>query len=203
VESLLNKLQSKESSSSVCNQYQEPELLENLRVYLAEISRRKSKILIVGEAPGYKGCRLTGIPFTSGTIIRLSPSPLFATDRNRFKVYESLPETSAEVVWGFFDACDNLPLFWNSFPFHPHQLHDPHSNRKPTAAELREGEEYLRLLVDAFKPLTLVGIGRVAQKTLRHTFPDWKVFNVRHPARGGKYEFIQGMEAVLSNCTRS
>jgi uracil-DNA glycosylase len=194
VKSFLKKLQRRESSALVCNQYQEPELLENLRIYLEEISSRKSKILIVGEAPGHKGCRLTGIPFTSGTIIRLSPSPLFATDRNRFKVHESLTETSAEVVWGLFDAQDNPPLFWNAFPFHPHQLHDPNSNRKPNAAELREGEEYLQLLVDAFKPLTLVGVGRVAQKKLKFSFPDWEVFNIRHPARGGKNEFIKGMD---------
>jgi len=32
--------------------------------------KNKSKILIVGEAPGYKGCRITGIPFTSGACIR-------------------------------------------------------------------------------------------------------------------------------------
>lgn len=37
----------------------------NLADYLRLMARREPTLLLVGEAPGYRGCRLTGIPFTS------------------------------------------------------------------------------------------------------------------------------------------
>ena len=41
----------------------------NLSLYLHELLSRQTKILLLGEAPGYQGCRLTGIPFTSEHIL--------------------------------------------------------------------------------------------------------------------------------------
>ena len=37
----------------------------NLYIYLQQMRRVNPKIMLLGEAPGYRGCRLTGVPFTS------------------------------------------------------------------------------------------------------------------------------------------
>ena len=37
----------------------------NLLTYLTKMKSVNPRILLLGEAPGHKGCRLTGIPFTS------------------------------------------------------------------------------------------------------------------------------------------
>lgn len=38
---------------------------ENLYNYLQRIKNNNSKVMLIGEAPGYHGCRLSGIAFTS------------------------------------------------------------------------------------------------------------------------------------------
>src|SRR5690554_6491486 len=37
----------------------------NLRLYLRQMMTRRPSFLLVGEAPGYRGCRVTGVPFTN------------------------------------------------------------------------------------------------------------------------------------------
>lgn len=38
---------------------------DNLLTYLIQMYKLKPRVILVGEAPGYRGCRLTGVPFTS------------------------------------------------------------------------------------------------------------------------------------------
>lgn len=39
----------------------------NLEIYLQEMLDRRPKVLLVGEAPGFRGMRITGVPFTNRT----------------------------------------------------------------------------------------------------------------------------------------
>ena len=42
---------------------------ENLRCYLRTMAERNPATLLVMEAPGYRGCRLTGVPVTSRKVL--------------------------------------------------------------------------------------------------------------------------------------
>ena len=86
---------------------------------------------------------------------------------------------------------------WNAFPFHPHKKDDAYSNRKPSRTEIEEGKKYLTYMLELFKPSRLCALGRVAELTLKNTFPDKEVIYIRHPSYGGKKDFIEGMNLAL------
>ena len=61
-------------SSNACNQYSYEVSTNSIRrhnllLYLQQMLIFNPQILLVGEAPGYRGCRLTGVPFTSELIL--------------------------------------------------------------------------------------------------------------------------------------
>src|SRR5882757_784285 len=75
---------------------------------LARLTRHfacKPQYILVGEAPGYQGCKVSGIPFTSerlmmeGTIARIDPQERRLSTRPR-----PWSEPSATIVWGTLHA---------------------------------------------------------------------------------------------------
>ena len=42
---------------------------QNLTLYLQTMMARQPSVLLVGEAPGHRGCRRTGIPFVSEQVL--------------------------------------------------------------------------------------------------------------------------------------
>lgn len=68
---LLDKLGAREPSELVCNFYSNSKkrLLKNLETYF-NCLHKPVCYMLVGEAPGYKGCACSGIPFTSQRILR-------------------------------------------------------------------------------------------------------------------------------------
>ncbi|HDI83854.1 MAG TPA: hypothetical protein ENF18_08715, partial [candidate division WOR-3 bacterium] len=69
MEDLLRLLGDRKNSEGVFNPYVDDRILNNLRIFFEAIREKNSGILFVGEAPGYLGARITGIPFTSGEVI--------------------------------------------------------------------------------------------------------------------------------------
>src|SRR6266550_6493694 len=87
-------------------------LRRRLASYL--VARESARLLLVGEAPGYRGARLSGLPFTSERqLTGRGPAEATAT-----VVQETLAELELDVV------C------WNVVPTHPGT---ESSNRRPTA----------------------------------------------------------------------
>lgn len=159
----------------------------------------RAEWLLCGEAPGYQGCRYSGIAFTSekllldGCIPRVpSPGRRLTTRRLPFS------EPSATIVWRVLYACGiaESTVLWNAVQLHPHSPDEIHSNRTPTDDELALGAAALGVLVQAYPSARIIAVGRNAEKALKAIkipFADC----IRHPANGGATEFAQGLNAAV------
>ncbi len=166
----------------------------NLELYLEQMKLSKSKLMLLGEAPGYKGCRLTGVPFTSENI--LANHSYFQDNDYKF-INENLEkEQSATIVWNVLQEFENKPLIWNIFPFHPYDGKNYNTNRTPNENELEFGKEYLLKLLEIFKIDTIAAVGRKPESKLKGI--NIKSQYVRHPANGGKSKFIEGINNIIN-----
>lgn len=168
----------------------------NLKTYLSIILESKPSVLLVGEAPGYRGTRRTGVPFSSEKIILTHP---FFTASPEFKIENltnPIAEASASVVWRTMDELQFFPLIWASFPFHPHEPGNDLTNRAPTKEELLLGQASLRLLMELFEIKTVVAVGRAAERTLQEMGVPI-VAQIRHPSHGGANYFKEGLRDFI------
>jgi uracil-DNA glycosylase len=141
---------------------------DRLAAYLE--SRADAPWLLVGEAPGFRGARVSGIPFTSERQLT-GKGPAEATATIVHRVLEELG--LAESV-----------LLWNVVPTHPGTAT---SNRPPTRAEIAAG----RLFADELAAgRRVICVGRVAHAALGGD-------RVRHPSHGGAVPFATGLRALM------
>lgn len=82
-------------------------------------------------------------------------------------------------------------LSWNAFPFHPHKKDDEESNRAPLKKELLIGEKPLLQMIEMFEIEKVIAMGNKAEESLNRIGID--CYKVRHPAQGGKNEFVEGI----------
>lgn len=213
IDAFIDRLAQAETAPDACNEYAYGPATNairraNLRLYLEAMVARRPETLLVMEAPGYRGCRLTGVPVTSRKIL-LGGVPelgLFGTANG----YQDVPEPgfervqgeqTATIVWGTLRQLGVVPLIWNTFPFHPHQKGKALTNRKPRKPETVLGMTFLRDLIDGFAPSDVIAIGNVAHDSLRQMGLD--CVKVRHPAQGGKNDFVAGLRTYLRKSLNS
>jgi uracil-DNA glycosylase len=144
-------------------------LRERLTAYLED--RTHAAILLVGEAPGYRGTRISGIPLTSERQLTGS-GPAEAT------------ATIVHRVLADLGVADDV-LLWNVVPTHPGTAT---SNRRPTRVEVEESASFLAELARGRR---VVPVGRVAHARLGGRY-------VRHPSHGGATAFRTGLTAALA-----
>lgn len=168
---------------------------ENLRLYLNKMFVLQPKKLILGEAPGYKGCGITGIAFSSERVLCEND---FFKDQD-FKCLNKYPkiesEISATILWNELEKFTIKPLIWNIFPFHPHSLNNKKSNRTPNKQELEIGLCYLIDLLEIFKIEKIITLGRKPESKIKDL--GYNYTYVRHPANGGKNKFVDGLKTEL------
>jgi uracil-DNA glycosylase len=168
---------------------------------------RAPDTLLVGEAPGYRGARVTGVPFTTpGRLLEGSTYGGLVSVANGYRVPDDAPqprggEQTATILWRTLDAYGVVPLGWNAYPFHPHKSGDGWTNRAPRRSEIAQGQAFLSAILTLFAPRRVIAVGNVAAGSLRvlgvaHT-------HVRHPAQGGKADFERGMREVFGDTIAS
>jgi uracil-DNA glycosylase len=168
----------------------------NLFIYLKQMAKQKPGILLVGEAPGYRGCRLTGVPFTSEHLLmnNMKGLTLFGSETG-YKLASGneklLKEATATIIWETLLKYELSALAWNAFPFHPHKKDSGETNRTPLKSELIIGEKPLLQMIEMFNIKKVVAVGGKAEQSL--TKLNISCHKVRHPAQGGKNEFAEGI----------
>jgi uracil-DNA glycosylase len=137
---------------------------ERLRAYLE--ARQDASLLLVGEAAGYRGARVSGIPFTS----------------ERQLTGEGPAEATATIVRRTLAELDleEETLCWNVVPTHPGTAS---SNRTPTRAEIAGGVAFASELA---RDRRVLAVGRLAEAVLDAPY-------VRHPSHGGAADFRAGL----------
>ena len=129
----------------------------------------RTRLLLVGEAAGYRGARLSGIPFTSERqLTGVGPA-----------------EASATIVRRTLAELELEALCWNVVPTHPGT---ETSNRRPTVAEVDASRPVLEELAHGRR---IVAVGRLAARTTGARY-------VRHPAHGGAAGFRAGLLAFAA-----
>jgi uracil-DNA glycosylase family 4 len=156
------------------NQYAaSPSLQKRLRAYLD--ARAAAEIVLVGEAAGYRGARVSGIPFTSERqLTGFGPAEATATIVHR--VLAAL-------------GVEDRVLLWNVVPTHPGS---EGSNRRPTRAEVEAAAPFLAELTRGRVP---VAVGRLAAAALDAPY-------VRHPSHGGAAAFEAGLRRAFATIGR-
>ncbi|HLK45346.1 MAG TPA: uracil-DNA glycosylase, partial [Acidimicrobiales bacterium] len=131
-----------------------------------------AEILLVGEAPGYRGARVSGVPFTSERqLTGRGPAEATAT---------IVHHVLAELGLG------DRVLLWNVVPTHPGTAT---SNRAPTRREVAEG---LPFAAELARGRHVVAVGRIANAALGGAY-------VRHPSHGGAAEFRAGLASLAGD----
>jgi uracil-DNA glycosylase len=176
----------------------------NLRLYLRQMIERQPSILFVAEAPGYRGNRLTGLPFVSRKLLLegIPEFDLFGAEHGYQNPDDSgfekiFGEQSATIVWNALRENAITPLIWSAFPFHPHQPDKPLTNRAPRRDEVVAGKIFLQKIVEMSDFKRVVAVGNVAQGSLRSLGID--CIKIRHPAQGGKNDFVRGIQSLVES----
>jgi len=161
----------------------------NLELYLSHMWNHRPLVLMVGEAPGYRGSALTGVPFASEHTLMSADSPSrFLRTVDGFQRIPSSAgplkkESTSSVIWTELDQLEKLPILWAAYPHHPHRPGLVKSNRMPGAEETSQGRAIINELVQSYKVQHIVALGNVAASVL----VDNVRFRgkIRHPAHGG------------------
>lgn len=135
-------------------------------------ARRTATIVLVGEAPGYRGARVSGIPFTS----------------ERQLAGDGPAEATATIVHRVLDElglADDV-LLWNVVPTHPGTAT---WNRRPTRGEVEGGRSFALRLGEG---RLLLAVGRVAAEALGGPY-------LRHPSHGGATAFRRGLATATAD----
>lgn len=194
-------------ADDTCNQYadngQPAQVVRraNLALYLQRVLERGPDIILVGEAPGYLGCRRTGVPFTSDRLLLATSDTnelLGATHGFRHaSADQRVPaEQTATLVWRELQRHSLIALGWNAWPFHPHRLAQPDTNRPPRSGELRAGLPLLQAALDLAPGKPIVAMGNCAAQSLGMLGVPYT--KVRHPAQGGARQFAAGLAQVVA-----
>lgn len=198
IDNFVNGLATTTVAGPVFNQYAPPGEANrlrrhNLRLYLNRMTAAQPNLLLVGEAVGYRGGRLTGVPFASETIL-LDEGGFFGPARGYRPSGEAgfpRTEATATILWQAVAAMQSPPLLWNAFPFHPFIAGRPLSNRAPTPGERRLGRPFLAELLALFPIQNVVAVGKTAATSLAQM--GISCHAVRHPSHGGKKAFVAGI----------
>ena len=189
-------------SQSCPNEISKKYYLQRRKNLIAHLSCPDPLCIIIGEAPGYRGARFTGVPFTSEKLLIDQSIPRVGHPKGKRITTRHIPwkEPSATIVWEELhklQVADRTILF-NAVPWHPEGADGPLSNRPPKAAEKKAGQECLSLFIDLFQDIPVMALGNIASESLNRLSIEHT--KIRHPANGGAPLFRAGATIFIQKC---
>lgn len=176
---------------------------QNLRRYLTpRIST--AKWLLLAEAPGYNGCKFSGIPMTSERQIIERTEDIFpGLSRHSdisacltSKSVEGRTERTASIIWGIMlDKLKINPLdfvLWNSFPCHPYKYENRLTNAKPTKSMIETHKYVINEVINIFSDCRVIAMGDVAKSMGLNPYAF-----TRHPSYDFKRVFPKQLHHAL------
>src|SRR4029077_14341009 len=176
---------------------------QQLRAYVQERLGR-AKLVVIGEALGYRGGHFSGIPMTSERMLLGKQPVILAGIKPRRTSKPSIcadgfSEPTATIVWGALLKTGVLPdqfVLWNAFPWHSF---DPRrgllSNRMPNKSEQLSGRPVLKDFLELFPCEQIVALGKIAGAQLEQLGVN--AHCIRHPASGGAKLFRQQIAKIV------
>jgi hypothetical protein len=168
----------------------------NLERYLTSIERSGASTIWMGRDLGYRGGRRTGLALTDESHLQDLDECYPGSAPKRATLGPMVVERTATEIWAAIHAIPIPPLLWNVFPFHPHEVDNPLTNRKFTSKELAVVEDLNESLVHWLKISTVVCIGQDAAKYAQNFGVETKC--IRHPSYGGVRDFRAGVESIYN-----
>lgn len=139
---------------------------------------------------------------------KLAKAKIYTTGKNIAKkvIKNGFTEPTATMVWN--QIVDEIGIdskdfvLWNAFPFHPwSEKYGILSNRTPNINEIKDTKDILSKFISLFdEKEEIICIGNTSHNTLSEILKidSYKGNKVRHPANGGKKDFIKGIQALIS-----
>ncbi len=148
----------KTSKRKYQNPWENESKCNNLKRFLTKY--KGAKYILIGEAPGRKGCFECGVPFCDINTFSQMLGIKSAPDKPK--------ETSARRIYETEQFKKNKFVAWNAFPYHP--CKSDKTNRHPLKDELEFGVKYLKDFLDLFdrKGKVVVLLGNVAAKVFNN-----------------------------------
>jgi uracil-DNA glycosylase len=175
----------------------------HLAVYFRE-RLGKARLVIVGEALGYRGGHFSGIPMTSERMLLGKQQQILPSIKPRRTSRSSVcpdgfSEPTATIVWGALlkigVPADEFVL-WNAFPWHSFdRCRGLLSNRMPNKLERVAGLPVLKAFLELFPCDQVIALGRIAAAQLEDLGVHAKC--VRHPASGGAKAFRKQIAEIV------
>ena len=177
---------------------------ENLEAYLERVGT--PRLVLLGEALGFRGGRFSGIAFTSERqLCGEGPRRLAWAGSPSFRPTSRNPalwlEPSGTVVWGALGGEARGVLLWNAFPWHPPGAAGPLSNRAPEPRLVNANLHVLERLLAEVNGAQVLAVGRTALAALAALGVEAPL--LRHPAHGGAATFRAQLAAQLGALERS
>ena len=169
IKKFIENLSKFEDRNNIKNPWLEPKRRKNLEKFL--IQAKSPKYILIGEAPGRKGCLKCGVPFCDDyTIAKIIPEAEIIGKLSK--------ETSAQRIYMAFKKDF---VAWNVFPFQP--CFPDGRNRTPSDIEIRKGIIFLKDFLDIFynqKSTRVILLGDKAKDAF--DFPKIDAIEVIHPS---------------------
>lgn len=157
---------------------------DNLREYLNAVNSCDS--ILIGEAPGYIGCRRTGIPFTDNSHLKSVSDTYNLCKLNTATKSGKDKENSALYMWREISRLNNPPFVWNLIPLHPYKQ-GPLKNRTPVKRDYENTKDVIIYLLENGNFNQFYSVGRIAEKYLEGL--GHSSTYIRHPSHGGSTIF--------------